>query len=56
MGIAWKEQLKLLTHSYFQEHVLSWEHILNQENVFPVQIFSVCSEPKLKIELNCKLH
>ena len=32
-GIAWKEQLKLLTHSYFQELVLSWERILNQECV-----------------------
>ena len=32
-GIAWKEQLKLLTRSYFQELVLSWERILNQECV-----------------------
>jgi len=28
-----KERLKLLTRSYFQERVLSWERILNQECV-----------------------
>ena len=31
--IAWKERLKSLTRSYYQEHVLSWEHILNHEYV-----------------------
>ena len=35
-------------HSYFQEGLPSWERILNQECVSAVQIFSVCSEPKLK--------
>ena len=30
-GIAWKERLKSLTRSYYQERVLSWERILNQE-------------------------
>ena len=33
MGIAWKERLKSLTRSYYQELVLSWEGILNQECV-----------------------
>ena len=28
MGIASKEQLKLFMRSYYQERVLSWEHIL----------------------------
>ena len=28
--IAWKEWLKSLTRSYFQERVRSWERILNQ--------------------------
>ena len=32
-GIAWKERLKSLTRSYYQERVLSWERILNQECV-----------------------
>ena len=32
-GIAWKERLKSVTHSYYQERVLSWESILNQEFV-----------------------
>ena len=32
-GIAWKERLKWLTRSYFQECVQSWERILNQECV-----------------------
>ena len=32
-GIALKERLKSLTRSYFQELVLSWERILNQECV-----------------------
>ena len=30
-GIAWKERLKSLTSSYYQEFILSWERILNQE-------------------------
>ena len=33
-GIALKEWIKSLTSSYYQERVLSWERILNQENVF----------------------
>ena len=32
-GIACKERLKLVTRSYYQELVLSWERILNQECV-----------------------
>ena len=48
MGISWKERLKSLTRSYFQEGLPSWERILSQECVSAVQIFSVCSEPKLK--------
>ena len=32
-GIDWTERLKSLTRSYYQELVLSWERILNQ-NVF----------------------
>ena len=33
-GNCMKERLKSLTRSYFQERILSWERILNQENVF----------------------
>ena len=36
-GIAWKERLKWLTRSYFQERVLSWERILNQECVSSIE-------------------
>ena len=48
MGIAWKEPLKSLKHSYFQERVLSWEHILNQECVSSSDFLCMYNEPKLK--------
>ena len=38
-GIDWTERLKSLTRSYYQELVLSWERILNQECVLnPLEI------------------
>ena len=38
-GIAWKERLKSVTRSYYQELVLSFERILNQECILnPLEI------------------
>ena len=48
MGIAWKERLKSLTRSHFQERVLSWERSLNQECVSSSDFLCMHNEPKLK--------